>query len=389
MNHFSTVEKGFTLPVWVVAAAKAATQVLLGNDFEPDQLIRLPNTQEKISIPVQSTSLIDHGNKALAINYSDPGEVLDITRGMEIWALVQFQKNHELLKSRKNSDEINSWLNLVPGFGFGRHISTGKPSISTFTYELLNLNIRDLVPKGFSLNLEIVFPQGKELAERTSNSAFGVVEGLALIGTQAQVQTSASPDQLKKIIDDLRTRCDDCNFSGDLIFVIGENGFELATKVGFDQTSIIKTGNWIGPSIVAAANSGVKKLLLFGYHGKLIKLAGGIFHTHHHLADSRLEILTYLAVQEGIPQYLIESLSKMKTIEQAFLLLDKEHSDIAKSLWLRIAREIEFRSSKYLGRYVHSSMEIGAVLFDRHRKLRWFGPHGLKQLGSLGQSLRT
>jgi len=30
---------------------------------------------------------------------------------------------------------------------------------------------------------------------------------------------------------------------------------------------------------VEAGIQGVKAILLFGYHGKLIKLAGGIFHT--------------------------------------------------------------------------------------------------------------
>ena len=64
---------------------------------------------------------------------------------------------------------------------------------------------------------------------------------------------------------------------------------------------IIKVGNWIGPLIVDAAIKNVKTVILFGYHGKLIKLAGGIFHTHNHLADGRIEILVYLAVQEKVP----------------------------------------------------------------------------------------
>ena len=64
---------------------------------------------------------------------------------------------------------------------------------------------------------------------------------------------------------------------------------------------IIKIGNWIGPLLVDAAIKKVKTVILFGYHGKLIKLDGGIFHTHNHLADARIEILVYLAVQEKVP----------------------------------------------------------------------------------------
>ena len=36
---------------------------------------------------------------------------------------------------------------------------------------------------------------------------------------------------------------------------------------------IIKVGNWIGPLIVDAAIKKVKTVILFGYHGKLIKFA--------------------------------------------------------------------------------------------------------------------
>ncbi|WP_171816381.1 hypothetical protein [cyanobacterium endosymbiont of Epithemia turgida] len=41
-------------------------------------------------------------------------------------------------------------------------------------------------------------------------------------------------------------------------------------------------------SLVTAGVQKLVSLVLFGYHGKLIKLAGGIFHTHHHLVDRRL-----------------------------------------------------------------------------------------------------
>jgi len=90
---------------------------------------------------------------------------------------------------------------------------------------------------------------------------------------------------------------------------------------------IIKVGNWIGPLIVDAAIKKVKTVILFGYHGKLIKLAGGIFHTHNHLADGRIEILVYLAVKEKIPSEIIIKLSELKTLEDALLrfLLKKDY----------------------------------------------------------------
>ena len=70
------------------------------------------------------------------------------------------------------------------------------------------------------------------------------MDGLALIGTQAEVQVSASPEQLQKTIDALRTKCSSSCFDGVLTFVIGENGFDLALKLGLPASHILKVGNW-------------------------------------------------------------------------------------------------------------------------------------------------
>jgi len=78
---------------------------------------------------------------------------------------------------------------------------------------------------------------------------------------------------------------------------------DLAQKLGINTNQLPKLP-WLGPLLVEAGIQGVKAILLFGYHGKLIKLAGGIFHTHHHLADGRLEILTAHSAQLGLTSVL-------------------------------------------------------------------------------------
>ena len=75
----------------------------------------------------------------------------------------------------------------------------------------------------------------------------------------------------------------------------------------------------IGPLLVYAALENVYSYS-FGYHGKLIKLAGGIFHTHNHLADGRIEILVYLAVLENIPSQIIKQLSNLKPLMKLYYL---------------------------------------------------------------------
>ena len=377
----------FTLPVWVVAAAKSATNTLIGNKFKDTEKIDLPNQKESIKVPICSSALLDKGQRALAVSHCESGLPLDVTRGVEIWAYIQLSKAG--FKPGKIVESgFPDWLDFHAGYGVGKFESSGQPCISQFARELLCMNLYPLLPKGYSIKVEIVLPEGKDRALKTSNEAFGVVDGLSLIGTQAEVQISASPDQLKNCKEILQDKCSKSTFDGCLTFVIGENGMDLALKFGLPATQIIKTGNWLGPLLVAAAEHGVKKLLLFGYHGKLVKLSGGVFHTHHHLADGRLEILTSLAFKEGLSFELIELISQASSVENALLTLEVSNPKAVDLIWGRMANEIEIKSRSYVNRYLFSSMEIGSVVFDRKRQIRWAGFQGLKQLNSLGLILK-
>lgn len=379
--------KDFTLPVWVVAAAKSATNILLGNKFKDTEIIDLPNKEKSISVPVCSSALLDNCERSLAISHCQSGLPLDITKGLEIWAYTQFiNASSQPRKTIKNG--FPKWLDFHAGYGVGKFKSSDQPCLSKFARDLLCLNLYPLLPRGSLIKLEIVFPEGKDRALKTSNEAFGVVDGLSLIGTQAEAQISASPDQLKTCKEILQSICSQSTFNGCLTFVIGENGMDLALSHGFPSDRIVKTGNWIGPLLVAAAENGVEKLLLFGYHGKLVKLSGGIFHTHHHLADGRLEILTSLAVKEGISFDLVRLISNSASVEDALLTLEELNPESVSLIWSRMAKEIEIKSRSYVNRYLSSSMEIGAVLFDRKRQIRWVGFDGVKQINSLGLMLK-
>jgi cobalt-precorrin-5B (C1)-methyltransferase len=135
---------------------------------------------------------------------------------------------------------------------------------------------------------------------------------------------------------------------------------------------------------VAAAEAGVRQLLVLGYHGKLIKLAGGIFHTHHHLADARLEVLAALAVQEGLSIESVRALLQTASIEEAWSWLQSHDAVQAMGLWMAVAQAVERRSEAYLKRYGCTGMRVGAALFNRDRQLRWAGPEGELMLRHCG-----
>ena len=124
----------------------------------------------------------------------------------------------------------------------------------------------------------------------------------------------------------------------------------------------------------------IKTVILFGYHGKLIKLAGGIFHTHNHLADARIEILVYLAVQEKVPPEKLFELSQLNNLEDALHLLERFNQSLADKLFKNLANTVEKRSFNYVNRYVKTDMEIASIIFDRKRTIRWAGIYGKKYI---------
>jgi cobalt-precorrin-5B (C1)-methyltransferase len=297
---------------------------------------------------------------------------LDLTRGLLVWVLARWEEG----AATALEEGGEPWLWLEPGEGVGVHVATGKMCLSAYARALLEANLRALVPRGRRLRLRVVLPEGRALAERTSNAAFGVVEGLALIGTRAETQASADPHQLDRTLDALAERLASPHFRGDLILVIGENGLDLAPRLGLPPALLLKVGNWLGPVLVAAGQGGVERLLLFGYLGKLIKLAGGIFHTHHHLADGRAEVLTALAALEGLAGPSLEALHGAPTVDQALKQLDEGEPALAVRLRERLAATIERRSSAYLARHGAGGALVGAALFDRQRHLCAAGPLG-------------
>ena len=369
------LKKGFSLPLWVVASAKAAVKKLLELPFENYEFIKITNSSDIKKIRIHSASCINGNDAALAITFANSGLDLDLTNNLEIWTVASFIRVKEFEKSQK---EI---IDIVPGYGVGIDSKTGKICISNFAKEIIELNLLDIIPDDCKLRLEIIFPKGKFLAERTSNKSFGIVEGLSIIGTTAETHVSASPEQLKYVFDEL-DQVISVTASDSIAFVIGENGLDLAQKIDI-PFPIIKVGNWIGPLLVHAATKKVKKILLFGYYGKLIKLAGGVFHTHNHLADARIEILVYLAVKEKLPLKVIHSFMYSQTIDEAIKIVEGYNIELAKNLIFQISNYVEIRSTEYIQKYISSEIKIGVALFDRERKIRSISKNSQKMFSKI------
>jgi cobalt-precorrin-5B (C1)-methyltransferase len=125
--------------------------------------------------------------------------------------------------------------------------------------------------------------------------------------------------------------------------------------------------------LVEAGLQGVRSVLLFGYHGKLIKLAGGIFHTHHHVADGRQEILAAHCANLGLPTLDVQAVFSSPTTEAALQYLRKldavEGSQWVNQVYGSIAEQIDRRAAAYIQIHGSQLVQVGSVLFDRDRQI--------------------
>jgi cobalt-precorrin-5B (C1)-methyltransferase len=371
------MRSGYTLPVFATASAIAALQCLQQSTTVNKSVVTvdLITPPQQVEIAIEQVALIQ-ANLALGITHSDPGDNLDLTRDTPIWAVVEWADPTQV-----------ETIALVGGEGVGKQSNLENlPAIYSYARQLFQANLAPLLSPGQKIRVTIILPEGRVLATRTSNAAFGVVEGLSLLGTTGISQPLSAPGQLDACLDELRAKWDEGTEGlGEreilpLVFCIGENGLDLAQQMGINRDRIIKTANWLGPLLAEAGVLGVPKLLLFGYHGKLIKLAGGIFHTHHHLADGRLEILVAAAARMGLPAGQLAGLFDCETAEDVLKYLHDldvaDGSNWVSKIYGYLTAKIDNRSQTYIYSQSQQSVSVGSVVFDRTRQVIATSPTG-------------
>ncbi len=366
---------GYTLPVFACAGAIAALRHLLNQQGllpHPESgakasnphlaqtaealdciTLNLVEPAESATIPIEQFASLS-ATSALAITRSDPGDNLDLTRHTPIWSQVEL-----------NPVAQTEPLVIDGGEGIGKQLERGgQAAIYSYAQRLLRSNLLPLLPCGMKLKVTITLPEGQALALRTSNAAFGVVDGLSLLGTSGIAQPLSAPGQLEEYREQLRAKAADYD---SLVFCIGENGLALAPELGLAPERLVKTANWLGPLLAEAGLLGIKQILLLGYHGKLIKLAAGIFHTHHHVADGRMETLCAIAASQKLPHDLLQQLLDSPTVEAGLGLLREAESVVP--VYEAIAQRIDRRAADYIRKQSEASVSVGAVLFDRQRQV--------------------
>lgn len=375
MSQSISAQSGYTLPVFACASAIAAVETLLTGNCPDVVALELLEPAITVEITIEQGALLGE-HRALAITRSEPGNNLDLTRHTPVWAEVEFAPGE-------------GKLIIQGGEGIGKQLDReGQAAIYSYAQRLLRHHLQTYIDGDQNLTVTLILPLGRTLAARTSNAAFGVVEGLSLLGTSGIAQPLSAPEQLAEFQRHLTSSAQKHQC---LVFCLGENGLDLARQWRVTPEQIVKTANWLGSLLVTAAVAGAQEILLLGYHGKLIKLAGGIFHTHHHLADGRLEILTAQAVQAGLPYPMVQELGQAPTTEAGLKLLrhwqTEQNCPWVSTIYRAMADTIDHRSEEYVYKVSQRRLKVGSLLFDGDRQPVAISTQGQAMADKLGLTI--
>jgi cobalt-precorrin-5B (C1)-methyltransferase len=337
---------GYTLPVFAVAAAKAALLHLQDRPESETLKITLDLLPEVAEIEIEQVAKLS-ADSAMAISRSNPGDNLDLTRDMPLWSRVTLVPRGE------------EALILEGGEGVGKS-ATGEAAIYQYARRLFIANLTPLIPAAATAIVTVILPTGKQLATRTSNAAFGIVDGLSLLGTSGISVPLSAAEHLTELRQALRQTA---ATQRELVFCIGSNGYRVAADRGIPPETIVKTGNWLGGLLVEAGLCGATSVTLLGYQGKLIKLAGGIFNTSSHIADAKLEILAAAAIAVDGDVSVAKAILACQTADAAYHYLAS--IEFATAVFSHLSRLISQRSIAYVRKYANATIAVPVILFDR------------------------
>ncbi len=338
------LRSGYTTGTCASAAAKAAAMFLMEGKVSEQVKVCLGNGTWAEFVPesVKTGESILEGDGWWRVK-KDAGDDPDVTDGAWIYGRVlpvKEQHWERLCLEGKGyllEEYPGIYLNGGPGIGIaakeGLPCLKGHYAINPVPCRMILQAVEEVRRKtGYEglLEVQTAVPDGIALAEKTFNPRLGIVGGISLLGTTGIVEPMSEKALLETIRLDIRVKAAEGRER--ILMAPGNYGEEfLRQKMGIPLGEAVKCSNFIADSVVMAAEEGVRRILLAGHIGKLVKAAGGVRNTHSRYGDRRMEIMVRLAreVLEGReetktglknPQAkacLLEAVGKANTTEEA------------------------------------------------------------------------
>jgi cobalt-precorrin-5B (C1)-methyltransferase len=245
----------------------------------------------------------------------DSGDDPDVTNGIKVYA-----------KARKIAENK---LIVEGGIGIGRvskkglQVAVGEWAINPTPMKMIRAEVESVRTNNQGISIELSIPEGVEIAKKTFNERLGIIGGISVLGSSGIV-VPMSEEAFKESLALELSVLKEKGYT-QLVLTPGNYGQSfIAEHLPFAKEYTVTTSNFIGYMLHEAVRNKIQKVLLVGHIGKLVKVAGGIFHTHSSVADGRNEILAahYMLYTSDVVGF--AHIMQSNTTEEAIEDIDNE-----------------------------------------------------------------
>lgn len=340
------LRRGYTTGTCAAAAARGATQLLF-TGRAPETVAVITPAGWEVELEVKEPVLA--GGEARCCVTKDAGDDPDVTHGLDICAVAR------ALNTPGVAVRGGPGVGVVtrPGLGVG----VGEAAINPVPLAMIRREAEKALPPGQGVEVTIIVPRGEEVASRTMNPRLGILGGISILGTTGVVEPMSEEAFRESLAPQVAVAA--AEGFRQIVMTPGRKGEKLAVeRYGLPPGAVVQISNFVGYMLEEAARQALEGVLLFGYHGKLAKVAAGVFHTHSRVADARLETLAAHAALLGADRPVVAEIMQAHVGEAAVEVL-RQHGLM--EVMPRIAAEASRRAEEYVGR----RLRVGTVLLSR------------------------
>lgn len=344
------MRRGYTTGSCAAAAAKAAAIMLFSR-----QIIRAVTimTPAGISLDLEVQDVRLGTDRVSCAIRKDAGDDPDVTNGLMIYAEATALRQGIIIRGGQGVGVVTK---------SGLAVEVGEPAINPIPRKMILAEVGQVLPPDQGVEITITIPGGEELARKTFNPRLGIVGGLSILGTTGIVDPMSAEAWQESVRLELKVLA--AQGHRQVILVPGNYGENFArNELNLRTQPLVKMSNYVGYTLEACTNLGFREILLVGDLGKLIKVAAGIFNTHSHVADARMEICAAYAAALGASQATVRQILKLTTTGAVLGLLDSEQ--LGKAFCQEVVRRVTARAGQFLAK----GQKVGTVLFANTRGL--------------------
>ncbi|WP_019210470.1 cobalt-precorrin-5B (C(1))-methyltransferase CbiD [Yersinia massiliensis] len=347
--------KGYTTGSCATAAAKVAALMVLRQQVIDQISIVTPSG---ITLNLNVEQPLIEGRQATAAIRKDGGDDVDATHGMLIFARVTvFESTDDLPQQTDITLRGGEGVGTVTRKGIG--LPVGSSAINRTPQQTIEAAVREVIGPLRGASVEIFAPEGEERAKKTYNGRLGILGGISIIGTTGIVTPMSEESWKRSLALELEMK----RAAGEdrVILVPGNHGERFVRDhLGLDSQRVVTMSNFVGYMLQETVRLGFRRVLLVGHPGKLVKVAAGIFHTHSHIADGRMETLVANLALMGAPHALLLEVNQCDTTEAAMELIAEQGWQ---QVYTRIAERICERINEMM-RFSVNPPQCDAILFS-------------------------